>query len=508
MRMRLAMIAAVMMIAALMRWGVCGESLWVDELHTSWVVTDGFQDVAARAAEGNQTPGYFLVLWFWVQCWGESEWTLRLPAVIASTLTCGLLAMAVWRLAGNVWAGCLAGLGLALQQSSIFYGSEARGYAIVMLATSVVLWGLLERHLSADGFATRPWCRWGSVVAIASAAAVAVAIHVTAAWSMGILAIVFGVLGIRRRSGVPLGWRVGGSLAIAMGVALSLALHHQFLLRTWGVRGQWGAFAVPRFGIALGSMWPWFWGVVLPGLWQLGRWGHGRWVHRAIGDGARGDGARGLAGRQWEGVLGLLGSLLGATLGAWWIADQGFLALWHRRFLIGLLPLVCMLGGWLWGEVVRDIGRGIERRWPAIGTAVVRGVKGLFAGAAMLVLLIDDGTAAAAVAGRWQWVVRGEDWRGAIGYLRSQGGAAELVAVDPGLIEREGSDGYLTSPLRGLYQIGDLERDPPRIIWRGRAPRDTRWLILRGGEGITASADQEVRKFGKVWVIATRKKGA
>ncbi|MEZ6075018.1 MAG: hypothetical protein R3C56_04880 [Pirellulaceae bacterium] len=42
--------------------GAATESLWLDELHTSWVVAGPWSDVASRARQGNQSPLFFWVL--------------------------------------------------------------------------------------------------------------------------------------------------------------------------------------------------------------------------------------------------------------------------------------------------------------------------------------------------------------------------------------------------------------------------------------------------------------
>ncbi|MFP6620039.1 MAG: hypothetical protein VB877_11885 [Pirellulaceae bacterium] len=43
----------IMLLAATLRAQHVSDPLWLDELHTAWVVEDGIGDVAGRAAAGN-----------------------------------------------------------------------------------------------------------------------------------------------------------------------------------------------------------------------------------------------------------------------------------------------------------------------------------------------------------------------------------------------------------------------------------------------------------------------
>src|SRR6187549_386898 len=76
-------LAAITALAAVLRLWQINESLWVDELHTSWCVQGSIFDVAPRAADGNQSPLYFWLVWGVTRLFGESELTLRLPSLLA-----------------------------------------------------------------------------------------------------------------------------------------------------------------------------------------------------------------------------------------------------------------------------------------------------------------------------------------------------------------------------------------------------------------------------------------
>ena len=84
-------------------WFCCsqaGESLWLDELHTSWVVAMGCRRFPPARGAGNQSPLYFYLEWGVVQLAGQHEWTLRWLSLAAGTgliLAVGRTCMALER---------------------------------------------------------------------------------------------------------------------------------------------------------------------------------------------------------------------------------------------------------------------------------------------------------------------------------------------------------------------------------------------------------------------------
>lgn len=90
-------------------WSLAGESLWLDELHTSWVVADEWSQIAARAQAGNQSPAYFYLVKLTVKLLGQlpiaasQETALRLPSMISWSLTFGIFLWMVNRFASVVY---------------------------------------------------------------------------------------------------------------------------------------------------------------------------------------------------------------------------------------------------------------------------------------------------------------------------------------------------------------------------------------------------------------------
>ncbi|MFN0017118.1 MAG: glycosyltransferase family 39 protein [Pirellulaceae bacterium] len=140
-------LAIITALAALLRLWQINESLWVDELHTSWCVQGSIFDVAPRAAEGNQSPLYFWLVWGITRLFGESELTLRLPSLLAGIALPAIAWLLVRRLElgdKTPLAAILAALLVCVDHASIFYSTEARPYALVELASAAAVFLAFE----------------------------------------------------------------------------------------------------------------------------------------------------------------------------------------------------------------------------------------------------------------------------------------------------------------------------------------------------------------------------
>ena len=129
--------AVIFAFAIFLRVPSCYESFWLDELHSAWVVWDGISQVYPRAVIGHQSPVYFYLLWTWKQVCGTSEVMLRLSSVLPVAFACGLLTFSVCRWSRSCIAGAVAGLVLAVENNSLFFGTELRPYAGVILFSAV-----------------------------------------------------------------------------------------------------------------------------------------------------------------------------------------------------------------------------------------------------------------------------------------------------------------------------------------------------------------------------------
>lgn len=161
------------------------ELLWLDELHTSWVVGSSLSEVYGRSADGNQAPLFFWLSWFPVNLLGPSELSVRLVAIVSGLGLIVAAAQLVWRWTNSVVAVTTTLVFIVFDLQFVFYGTEARPYVLIQLL-SVIQAGLFFRAIlpgSAKGseepepFSTRA-PDWG----LAFVSAVLIYVHPTSIW--------------------------------------------------------------------------------------------------------------------------------------------------------------------------------------------------------------------------------------------------------------------------------------------------------------------------------------
>ena len=116
------------------------ESLWLDELHTSWCVSGGIADVWPRAWLGNNSPLYFYATWAVTKLFGQSEWSLRLISLVSGVALTPTVFLIVWSWTGRRTAGFAAAALVAVEGNNLFFSSEARPYALVQWLGAVHIW--------------------------------------------------------------------------------------------------------------------------------------------------------------------------------------------------------------------------------------------------------------------------------------------------------------------------------------------------------------------------------
>ena len=123
-----------------------GNSLWLDELHTGWVVAaDSWSELSRRARLGNQAPLWFYLPWLAERVCGSSEFALRLPSLLAGGLLIPALYWATYRATRCHPAALVAAVLAGCDSHFLFYAREARGYATVQLVGVLHLTLLLAR---------------------------------------------------------------------------------------------------------------------------------------------------------------------------------------------------------------------------------------------------------------------------------------------------------------------------------------------------------------------------
>ncbi len=124
------------------------QSLWYDEAFSLAVAQADWPIFwAALLSDGVHPPGYYLLLRGSLALFGQSEFALRFPSVLAATLGVPLIYRLGCILGGQRW-GMAAGLLLALNPYSLWYAQEARMYSLLLclsIAGGYAFWRLVVR---------------------------------------------------------------------------------------------------------------------------------------------------------------------------------------------------------------------------------------------------------------------------------------------------------------------------------------------------------------------------
>jgi Dolichyl-phosphate-mannose-protein mannosyltransferase len=123
---------------ALRLYRLDGRSLWLDEVTTAAMIRlQSIGDILLKIQGGapDRAPLTFIITWVF-RGLGGSEWAIRLPYAIASSLSV-LSIYALGKTLGRPRAAVAAALLMAIMPFSLWYGQEARYYAFLMLFTSM-----------------------------------------------------------------------------------------------------------------------------------------------------------------------------------------------------------------------------------------------------------------------------------------------------------------------------------------------------------------------------------
>lgn len=123
--------------AAILRiYNLDAESLWYDEVAS---VNQATVELSALFSRFHLSPLYFFILRCWIRIFGTSEFSLRLPSVIAGVISVFL----TYRIGDELFGrrtGLISSFILAISPLHIFYSQEARhyGFSVFFTLLSVV----------------------------------------------------------------------------------------------------------------------------------------------------------------------------------------------------------------------------------------------------------------------------------------------------------------------------------------------------------------------------------
>jgi mannosyltransferase len=480
----LVLLTVVTLAALLLRCVPLDRSLWVDELHTAWTVSDGLDEVAGRAWAGNQGPLYFFLLWVWTSVVGLSETTLRLPSALAGAALAPLTYWLVLRTTSSQIAALLAAVMAALNPLNLEFSQEARPYAWVQCFALVHVFLFAEllrspvrqetKEKENDSLRTAgAGPRWGLRVAWIGCGALLFHLHYTAALLFPAEVLAYLLLRLFRRK-LAYGWIPFGADITLTALCCTPASWHLWQIAER--RANWAMF-VPRgvyvwdtplwFPLAHAVFWP---AVLLAA----------SVVFRRV------RGLRPIVRPVAVSILGLTACWMIAPAAIAWVLNETDTArLFLLRYLVVSVPAPAVMAGLFCGMSVGRVTRLLQSAVLAAMALVASGVtpEGLSRGE---VLALSPN----------------ENWRGAVHYIldRQQSDASpvfvysNLIEADRFPPEDDALWRYCLSPVTGLYRLDQPGRPLVPLSLDGRpalsagatsrlsAAREA-WVLVRGYEG-------------------------
>jgi hypothetical protein len=447
----------ICLIAAALRIPPLHESLWIDELHTAWTALGPLDEVARRAAIGNQGPLFYWLEWLVIGIVGESELSLRLPSLVAgSLLPLGLFFVARrWKadVSGLVAAGITA-----LDPLSIFYSTEARPYAAVQLLAVVYMAVTAE-------VAERPSVK--SHLAWVLLAVALFHLHYTSALIVVAAVIYLASINLirQKRLTFPLASLVVDLPLVVLMCSLAIPNVRHILAH----RSNWAAF-VQQLPLDKAIQWT-----------PLPSWAWLLLVIVAI-IGWRVSASAPNQNSRWQALLLVLAWLMVPLITAWLLTTTDLARLFFPRYVAAAFPAAALLAGLCVEE--------LPHRWPKALMAISTIAIALWCGG-IIDQVRHDGRVIAD---------RNEDWRSCVQWVNERLAAdGRPVLVYSGLIEADELrtpheallDEYCLCPVNSLYPLDAAPSDafplsfhepidlPPTaeqlILHRGGC-----WLIVRG----------------------------
>ena len=165
-------LAATLVAAALRLFRLGHQSLWIDEVFTWMAAGAGGHFGMRDLLENVHGALYAYALHLWMGLAGQSEWALRFPSALAGVLTVPAMAWLARRWVGRDAVAPAAWLA-AGSPFLIWYAQETRGYAWLMLFTTLSAAALLELQRRCDA---RGVVRYVALTAMAAGSNLSIAL--------------------------------------------------------------------------------------------------------------------------------------------------------------------------------------------------------------------------------------------------------------------------------------------------------------------------------------------
>jgi hypothetical protein len=448
-----------------------GNSLWLDETITAWVVKDGLRDLVDRAMDfQGQSPFYFLGPWCVTKALGFHEWTLRLPSLVINLFTVAALYQLFRHLAGRTVASYSAAM-FAIIAACSSQLQSARPYALAVCCFSLSLLFLTRWALTA---------RWTMMLGFALSTSAVLYAHYLFALGFPLFAAVLMFLGKRsllQGKDLLAAAVVSGFFALPSAWQLSLLVSKASLYSLSGP---------PTFYL---------------------------WTHTLSLD--------------WSTISLLL------VVSLMWLTKRDLRARDSRKYESTLLLAICLWVYPSIALAVASIGSNTPVFVPryglygVVGESFIQGILFCFIGsetARRLVFLI---VSAMAVLCSPADQFFGEDWRAALRDIPQAPTESSVALLWTGLIETKDQSwvlapqkrDYLLAPTRiyplmietGLIPL-DLTKLPPESVFseRDRSVVDSAkriFLIIRGNSPFIARADEDTTVIRIPWIASNQSLG-
>src|SRR5215217_5760759 len=138
------MLLAILLVALLLRvFQLDAESLWLDEATSVYRGNHDFVQILGLSIPDRTPPLYLLLLHYWMQLFGDSEFSVRLPSVLFGVFSVAML-YKVGTLLFNKWTGLMSAFIMAISAYQIYYSQEARAYMMMVLLALISFYFFLK----------------------------------------------------------------------------------------------------------------------------------------------------------------------------------------------------------------------------------------------------------------------------------------------------------------------------------------------------------------------------
>lgn len=138
----------ITLVGLLLRLLGSGQSLWLDEAIGVVAVTNqSYRELfSSFLLADNHPPLYYLILKLWMDFGGTSELYIRIPSIIAGSVTVFFTYKIAKYLSNSTFVAAIAALLLATSQIHVYYSHEARMYIFTSLFAAWSIYEYLKKR--------------------------------------------------------------------------------------------------------------------------------------------------------------------------------------------------------------------------------------------------------------------------------------------------------------------------------------------------------------------------